>query len=398
MNILVTGADGMAASALVRNLEALRDGKNRTRPGLSIEKIFLFTRKSTDAELAAYAREADFVFHFAGVNRPDDPAEFVRGNVDLTAHLLGILRGAERKAGVMLASSVQATLAGRFGDSTYGRSKRAAEELVFAYGRERGVKAAVYRFPNLLGHSRPNYNSAVSTFCDAAANGRPFTVHDRSTTLELLAIDDLVEGMFDLLEEREAHCEYDGVCAVPTPGGAFCHVPTTYTVTLGEIADLLTEFRQQSETLLMPKMPAGSFAKKLFSLYLTYLPKEKMAYALCPHADERGSFTELMHTADCGQVSVNISRPGVTKGEHWHNGKWEQFIVVHGRALIRERNITTGETVEFEVSGDAPQSVYMLPGWTHSITNLSDTDDLVTVMTCNEIFDPQHPDTFREEV
>ena len=293
---------------------------------------------------------------------------------------------------------MQATLAGRFGNSEYGRSKKAGEELFFAYGAETGAKVAVYRFANLMGHSRPKYNSAISTFCWAVANDQPFTVNDRSTELEVLYIDDLVEGMFDLLEGKEQHCTFDGVETVLTEQGPYCCVPGTHKVTLGQIVDLLQEFKTQPASLLMPKMPQGSFAKKLFSLYLTYLPAEKFKYAMKMNCDARGSFTELLHTADCGQVSVNISKPGITKGQHWHNSKWEQFIVVHGHGIIRERNIHTGQTVEFEVSGDKIESVFMIPGWTHSIENLSDTEDLVTVMTCNEIFDPTHPDTFAEPV
>lgn len=312
--------------------------------------------------------------------------------------LLDTLKKYNNKAPIMLSSSIQATLAGRFGNSEYGRSKKAGEELFFQYGQETGVKVAVYRFPNLMGHSRPKYNSAVSTFCWAVANDEPFTVNDRSTELELLYIDDLVEGMFDLLEGKEQHCEFGGVEAVADVNGRYCYVPSTHKVTLGEIVDLLQEFKEQPTTLMMPKMPDGSFAKKLYSLYLTYLPKEKFKYALKMNADERGSFTELVHTADCGQVSVNISKPGITKGQHWHNSKWELFIVVAGHGLIQERNINTGEKVEFEVSGDKIEAVHMIPGWTHNIINLSETENLVTVMTCNEVFDPKKPDTFFEMV
>ena len=302
------------------------------------------------------------------------------------------------KAPIMLSSSIQATLAGRFGNSEYGRSKQAGEELFFQYGKENDVKVAVYRFPNLLGHSRPKYNSAVSTFCWAVANDEEFTVNDRSTELELLYIDDLVEGMFDLLEGKEQNCEFDGVETVADENGRYCYVPVTHKVTLGEIVDLLQEFKEQPVTLMMPKMPDGSFAKKLYSLYLTYLPTEKFKYALKMNVDDRGSFTELVHTQDCGQVSVNISRPGITKGQHWHNSKWELFIVVAGHGLIQERNINTGEKVEFEVSGDKIEAIHMIPGWTHNIINLSETENLVTVMTCNEIFDSNHPDTFGEPV
>ena len=395
MNILVTGAQGMVGAALCDNLKNIRDG---TRPGIHIDEIFEYTHSSTPAELEDYCAKADFVFHLAGVNRPERVEDFQAGNVDLTAQLLNCLKRQGSRAPVMLSSSVQATLAGRFGDSAYGRSKRAGEDLVFAYGKETGVPVYVYRFPNLMGHSRPNYNSAVSTFCWAVANGQPFTVNDRSTVLELLYIDDLVEGMFDLLEGKAQHCEFDGTETVLRDDGRYCCVPASHRVTLGEIVDLLQEFKTQPETLLMPKMPEGSFAKKLFSLYLTYLPAEQFKYPLKMNADARGSFTELLHTADCGQVSVNISKPGITKGQHWHNSKWEQFIVVHGTALIRERNLHTGETVEFRVSGEKIEAVRMIPGWTHSIINLSDTEELVTVMTCNEVFDPTRPDTFFEPV
>lgn len=398
MNILVTGAQGMVGAALCDNLKNIRDGKNRTRPGIHIDEIFEYTHSSTPAELEDYCAKADFVFHLAGVNRSEREEDFKTGNVDLTAQLLNCLKRHGNKAPVMLSSSIQATLSGRFGDSAYGRSKRAGEELVFAYGKETGVPVYVYRFPNLMGHSRPNYNSAVSTFCWAVANGQPFTVNDRSTVLELLYIDDLVEGMFDLLEGKERRCEFDGTETILQADGRYCCVPVTHKVTLGEIVDLLAAFKTQPETLLMPKMPGGSFAKKLFSLYLTYLPAEQFKYPLKMNVDQRGSFTELLHTLDCGQVSVNISRPGVTKGQHWHNSKWELFIVVHGTALIRERNLHTGETVEFRVSGEKIEAVRMIPGWTHSIINLSDTEELVTVMTCNEVFDPSRPDTFFEPV
>ena len=342
MNILVTGASGMVGTALRRNLEALRDGKNRTRPGLSIGEIYAYTRQSTVDELDAWCEKADFVFHLAGVNRPKDAAEFMAGNFGLSEQLLGMLKKHGNRAPVMLASSTQASLCGRFANSEYGKSKRAGEELFFAYGAGTGAKTAVYRFPNLMGHSRPNYNSAVSTFCYNLARDLPITVNDRSTELELLYIDDLIEGLFDLLEGKEQRCDYDGLDPIPNPA--------------------------------------------------------KVSYALKMNVDPRGSFTELLHTRDCGQVSVNITKPGVTKGNHWHNSKWEQFIVVHGRGLIRERNLSTGEVLEFEVSGEKIESVYMLPGWTHSIENLSDTEDLVTVMTCNEIFDPARPDTFFEPV
>lgn len=398
MKILVTGAKGMVGMALVNNLKTIRDGKNKTRPNLVIEEIFEYDLGNTAEELDAFTSKCDFVFHLAGVNRPEDPADFMKGNFGFTSELLDALKRHGNAAPVMLSSSIQATLAGRFGNSEYGRSKQAGEELLFNYGKETGAKIAVYRFPNLMGHSRPKYNSAVSTFCWAIANDQPYTVNDRSTELELLYIDDLVEGMFDLLEGKETRCEFDGVKTVIRADGRYCCVPNTHKVTLGEIIDLLLSFAEQPKTLMMPKMPDGSFAKKLYSLYLTYLPPEKVKYALKMNVDDRGSFTELVHTADCGQVSINISRPGITKGQHWHNSKWELFIVVKGHGLIRERNINTGETFEFEVSGDKIEAVHMIPGWTHNIINLSDTEDLVTVMTCNEIFNPSRPDTFREEV
>lgn len=398
MKILVTGAKGMVGTALCNNLKNIRDGKNRTRPGIQVEEIYEYDVNSTPEELDEYCAKADFVFNLAGVNRPENPEDFMKGNFGFASQLLDTLKKHNNKAGIMLSSSVQATLAGRFGNSEYGRSKKAGEELFFDYSKETGAPVYVYRFVNLMGHSRPKYNSAISTFCWAVANDEPFTVNDRSTELEVLYIDDLVEGMFDLLEGKGQHCEFDGVETVLQENGKYCCVPVTHKVTLGEIVDLLEEFKQQPISLLMPKMPEGSFAKKLFSLYLTYLPKEKMKYGLKMNCDDRGSFTELVHTTDCGQVSINISKPGITKGQHWHNSKWEQFIVVHGHGLIQERNINTGEMVEFEVSGDKIESIYMIPGWTHNIINLSDTEDLVTVMTCNEVFDSNHPDTFFEKV
>ena len=398
MNILITGAKGMVGTALAANLKNIRDGKNRTRPGIQIDEIYEYDLDSTGEELDEYCRKADFVFNLAGVNRPEDPEEFMRGNFGFASDLLNCLKKHNNKAAIMLSSSVQATLAGRFGNSEYGRSKKSGEALFFDYAKETGAKVAVYRFVNLMGHSRPKYNSAISTFCWAVANDEPFTVNDRATELEVLYIDDLVEGMYDLLEGREQHCEFQGTEAVPCQDGRFCYVPGAHKVTLGQIVDLLAQFKDQPASLLMPKMPDGSFAKKLFSLYLTYLPKEKFKYAMKMNCDARGSFTELVHTADCGQVSINISGPGITKGQHWHNSKWEQFIVVHGHGLIQQRNIHTNETVEFEVSGDKIEAVYMIPGWTHNIINLSDTEDLVTVMTCNEVFDPARPDTFAEPV
>ena len=388
----------MVGTALVSNLKNLRDGKNRTRPGLSIGEIYEYDRDSTPEELSTYCQNADFVFNLAGVNRPENPEDFMKGNFGFASQLLDTLKRHGNPAPIMLSSSIQATLSGRFGTSEYGRSKKAGEELFFDYARETGAPVYVYRFPNLMGHSRPNYNSAVSTFCWAVANDQPFTVNDPSTQLELLYIDDLMEGMFDLLEGKPQRCEFEGVETVLTPQGRYCCVPVTHKVTLGEIVELLQSFKAQPETLLMPPIPEGSFAKKLYSLYLTYLPTDKFRFPLKMNVDDRGSFTELLHTKDCGQVSINISKPGITKGQHWHNSKWELFIVVQGRALIRERNIHTGETVEFRVSGDKIEAVHMIPGWTHSIENLSETENLVTVMTCNEIFDPKRPDTFFEPV
>lgn len=398
MNILVTGAKGMVGTALVNNLKNIRDNKNRTRSAIHIDEIYEYDIQSTEEELNTYCQKADFIFHLAGVNRPENLEDFMKGNFGFTSQLLDTLKKYENKATIMLSSSIQATLSGRFGDSEYGRSKKAGEDLFFAYAEETDAKVAIYRFPNLMGHSRPKYNSAVSTFCWAVANDEEFTVNDRTTELELLYIDDLIDGMFDLLEGKEQHCEFDGVETVLRTDGRYCCVPVTHKVTLGEIVDLLQKFKTQPDSLLMPEMPEGSFAKKLFSLYLTYLPTDKFKYRLKMNEDDRGSFTELMHTLNCGQVSINISRPGITKGQHWHNSKWEQFIVVAGHGLIRERNINTGEMVEFEVSGDNIEAVYMIPGWSHNIINLSETENLVTVMTCNEVFDLSCPDTFYEPV
>ncbi len=398
MNILITGAKGMVGTALATNLYSIKEKKNTTRPDLHIGGIYEYDRNSTQEELEEYCAKADFVFHLAGVNRPKEKGEFMKGNFGFSSVLLDTLKKHKSSAVVMLASSIQASLVGRYADSDYGKSKLAGEELFLAYGKETGVKTAVYRFPNLMGHSRPGYNSAVSTFCHAIANDLPYTVHDRTTELELLYIDDLVEGMLDLLEGKEKHCEYEGFTPVERQNGRFCYVPLTYKVTLGKIVDLLLEFKAQPENLVMPKMPENSFEKKLYSLYLTYLPSGKFSFPLKMNADSRGSFTELLRTRDHGQVSVNISRPGVTKGEHWHSSKWELFIVVSGHGLIRERNIHTGETVEFEVDGDKLEAVYMVPGWTHSIVNLSETEELVTIMVCNEVFNREKPDTFREPV
>lgn len=397
MKILVTGAKGMVGTALINNLKNIKDGKNKTRPHIHIEEIYEYDL-GDEEKLDEYCAKCDFVFNLAGVNRPVNQEDFMKGNFGFASTLLETLKKHHNKCPIMLSSSIQATLSGRFGNSEYGRSKLAGEELFFKYAKEEGVKVYIYRFPNLMGHSRPKYNSAVSTFCWAIANDKEFFVNDRSTELELLYIDDLIEGMFDLLEGKEKHCEFKDTETVLNDSGRYCCVPITHKVTLGEIVDLLLEFKNQPVSLLMPKMPNGSFAKKLFSLYLSYLPTSKFKYALKMNVDERGSFTELVHTLDCGQVSINVSKPGITKGNHWHNSKWEQFIVVSGHGLIQERNINTGEFVEFEVSGDKIEAVYMIPGWTHNIINLSNTENLVTVMTCNEIFDKDHPDTFFEIV
>lgn len=398
MNILVTGAKGMVGTALVNNLYNIKNNKNRTRPNIHIDEIYCYDMDSTAEELELYCQRADFVFNLAGVNRPKNNEEFMNGNFGFASTLLDTLKKYQNNCPVMLASSIQATLIGRYGTSDYGRSKLAGEELFFQYGKETGAKIAVYRFPNLMGHSRPNYNSAISTFCHAIANDLPYTVNDRNTELELLYIDDLVEGMFDLLEGKEIHCEYDGLEPVPTENGRYCYIPVTHKETLGHIIDLLESFKQQPQTLMMPSIPEDSFAKKLYSLYLTYLPKEKIAFDLKMNCDARGSFTELLKTTDHGQFSVNITKPGVTKGQHWHNSKWEFFIVVSGHGLIQERKIGSDEVIEFEVSGEKIQAVHMIPGWTHNIINLSDTEDLVTMMWANEIFDPDHPDTFGEPV
>ena len=410
MNILVTGAKGMVGTALVANLYNIKENKNKARPNLKVDEIYEYDLDSTLKELEEYCKKAEFVFNLAGVNRPQNDEEFMSGNYGFASMLLDTLKKYDNKATVMLSSSIQAALVGRYKASDYGKSKLAGEELFFQYGEETGAKIAIYRFSNLMGHSRPNYNSAVSTFCNAVANDLPFTVNDRSTELELLYIDDLMEAMLDLLEGKEKHCEYpgigeivngivyDGLTPCEKTNGRYCYVPTTHKATLGEIVDLLEAFKQQPKTLMMPNIPEGNFAKKLYSLYLTYLPREKFAFDLKMNCDARGSFTELLKTSNHGQISVNISKPGVTKGQHWHNSKWEIFVVVSGHGLIQERKIGTDEVIEFEVSGDRIQAVHMIPGWTHNIINLSDTENLVTIMWVNEIFDPKHPDTFGEYV
>ena len=399
MNILVTGAKGFVGKNLVENLRCIKDGKNTTRPALKIDEIYEYDVESDKKQLFYYCERADFVFNLAGVNRPKDEGEFMKGNFGFASELLETLKKCKNTCPVMLSSSVQATLAGRFQTSEYGKSKLAGEELFFDYSRETGAKVLVYRFPNLFGKwCRPNYNSAVATFCYNTANDLPLTINDRNTVLELLYIDDLVEGLLDALEGKAQYCEYEGVEAKGEKDGRYAYIPVTHKVTLGEIADTLEEFKTQPESLIMPEIPYGSFAKKLYSTYLSYLPKEKVSFPLKMNADNRGSFTELLKTASCGQFSVNISKPGITKGEHWHNTKWEFFIVVSGKALIQERKIGTDEILEFYVSGEKIEAVHMLPGYTHNIINLSDTEDLITLMWANESFDKNRPDTFFEKV
>ncbi|MBS7359065.1 MAG: capsular polysaccharide biosynthesis protein CapF [Oscillospiraceae bacterium] len=399
MNVLITGANGFVGKNLVANLQNIKDGKNRTRPNIKIDNIYCYDIDSTDEELNEYCKNADFVFNLAGVNRPKEQSEFMSGNFGFGEVLLYTLKKYGNTCPVMLSSSIQATLIGRYGESDYGKSKLAGENLFFDYSKETGAKVLVYRFPNLFGKwCRPNYNSAVATFCNNIANDLPITVTDPSVQLELLYIDDLVEEMFDALEGKEHHCEFDGLNTVLTKNGKFCAVPTTHFVTLGEIVELLNSFKEQPVSLVVPEIPNNSFAKKLYSTYLSYLPKEKTVFPLKMNIDDRGSFTELLKTEKCGQFSVNISKPGITKGQHWHNSKWEFFIVVSGHGLIRERKIGSDEIIEFEVTGDNIKAVHMLPGYTHNIINLSDTENLVTVMWANEQFDPKHPDTFGEIV
>ena len=397
MNILVTGAKGFVGKNLCAALKNIRDGKDRTR-NIKIEEIFEYDIDTEKSLLDGFCEKADFVFNLAGVNRPKDNSEFMQGNFGFASELLDMLKKHNNKCRVMLSSSIQATLIGRY-DSDYGRSKKAGEDLFFKYSEETGAKVLVYRFPNLFGKwCRPNYNSAVATFCNNTANDLPITVNDRNTELELLYIDDLVAEMLDALESNEHHCEFDGINTVITESGKYCAVPTTHKVTLGEIVDLLEQFKNQPKTLLMPEIPNNSLAKKLYSTYLSYLPKEKVSFPLKMNIDERGSFTELLKTANCGQFSVNISKPGITKGQHWHNSKWEFFIVVSGHGLIEERKIGSDEVLRFEVTGEKIEAIHMLPGCTHNIINLSDTEDLVTLMWANEQFDPSHPDTYFEEV
>ena len=399
MNILVTGAAGFVGRNLVENLKNIKADKNKTRPEIKIEEIYEYDLSSTAEDLEEYCEKADFVFHLAGVNRPQNPEDFQKGNFGLASELLHILKKYKNKAPVMLSSSVQASLSGRFGTSEYGRSKKAGEELFFQYAKETGAKVLVYRFPNIVGKwIRPNYNSAVGTFCHNIARDLPITVNDPKVELEVLFIDDLVLEMMDALEGKEHHCSFNGTEAVPSENGNYCYVPISYKATLGYIVDCLKAFHEQPKTLLMPPMRKDSFEKKLYSMYLSYLPKDKMIYDLQMIKDERGSFTEVLKTADSGQFSVNVSKPGITKGEHWHNSKWEIFVVVSGHGLIQERDIRTKEVIEFEVSGDKLQAVQMLPGYTHNIINLSETENLVTLMWANESFDKENPDTYFEKV
>ncbi|MBQ3210382.1 MAG: NAD-dependent epimerase/dehydratase family protein [Oscillospiraceae bacterium] len=399
MNILVTGAAGFVGKNLCAALKNIKDGKDRRFPSLQLDEIFEYTRAHSDEVLEDWCRRTDFVFNLAGVNRPKDEGEFIKGNRDFGEKLLGFLERAGNKCPVMLSSSLQASLEGRFAGSVYGKSKLAGEELFFDYARRTGATVLVYRFPNLFGKwCRPNYNSAVATFCNNMANDLPITVNDSSTMLELLYIDDLVDEMLAAVQGCAHRCNYEGMEPVPSDDGRFCYAPVTHKVTLGEIVSLLESFKAQPETLLMPEIAPGSFAKKLYSTYLSYLPREKAAFPLKMNEDARGSFTELLKTTAHGQFSVNISKPGITKGEHWHNTKWEFFIVVSGRGLIRQRKIGSDEVLDFYVSGDKIEAVHMLPGYTHNIINLSDTENMVTLMWANECFDPKRPDTFFEAV
>lgn len=399
MKILVTGAAGFVGKNLVCALKNIRDGKDFTRPNIQIDEIYEYDLDATLVQLDEYCTKADFVFNLAGVNRPKDPAEFKEGNFGFASTLLDILKKHNNKATVMLSSSIQASLIGRYANSDYGKSKLAGEELFFEYAKDTGAKVLVYRFPNLFGKwCRPNYNSAVATFCNNIANDLPIQINNRATELELLYIDDLITEMLDALEGKAHRCTFNGVSTVLQDDGRYCTVPVSHQVTLGEIADLLNTFTVQPQTLTMPEIPNNSFTKKLYSTYLSYLPKEKVAFPLKMNVDDRGSFTELLKTANCGQFSVNISKPGITKGQHWHNSKWEFFIVVSGHGLIQERKIDSKEVLNFEVSGDKIEAIHMLPGYTHNIINLSENENLVTVMWANEVFNPQHPDTFGEVV
>ncbi len=399
MNILVTGAKGFVGKNLCATLYNIRDGKDRTRPELKIDEVYEYDIDTDPKMLDEWCRKCDFVFNLAGVNRPKETSEFMEGNFGFASTLLDTLKKYGNKCPVMLSSSQQASLTGRFGNSEYGRSKKAGEELFLKYQEETGAKVLVYRFPNLFGKwCRPNYNSAVATFCNNIANDLPIQVNDPNVELELLYIDDLVQEMLNCMEGKEHRCEFEGLEVIDGPMGHYCYCPVTHKVTLGRIVELLHQFAEQPKTLMIPEIPFNSLEKKLYSTYLSYLPKEKVAFPLKMNVDDRGSFTELVHTLNCGQVSINISKPGITKGQHWHNTKWEFFIVVAGHGLIQERKIGSDEVIEFEVSGDNIQCVHMLPGYTHNIINLSETENLVTVMYCNEIFNPNKPDTYFEPV
>lgn len=399
MKILVTGAKGFVGKNLVAQLKNIQEGKAKCYGDLTISAVYEYDIDSTLEELDAYCKDCDFVFNLAGVNRPQNQDEFMQGNFGFASTLLDNLKKYSNTCPVMISSSIQATLAGRFGTSEYGKSKKAGEELMFQYGEETGAKVLVYRFPNLFGKwCRPNYNSAVATFCNNIANDLPIQVNDASVELELLYIDDLVDEMMAALKGEEHRCEFDGVETILTADGKYCAAPITHKVTLGEIVELLDQFKNQPATQIIPEIPYNSFAKKLYSTYLSYLPKEKISFPLKMNIDARGSFTELLRSEKCGQVSINISKPGITKGQHWHNTKWEFFIVVAGHGLIQERKIGSDEVIEFEVSGDKIEAIHMLPGYTHNIINLSGTEDLVTVMWANESFDPNKPDTYFEPV
>ena len=398
MNVLVTGAYGFVGKNLCEALKNIRDGKDKTR-SIKIDNVFEYDLATPEEYLADYAEHADFVFNLAGVNRPKENSEFMAGNFGFADKLLGCLKDAKNTCPVMISSSIQATLIGRYGESDYGKSKQAGEELLFEYGKNTGARVLVYRFPNLFGKwCRPNYNSAVATFCNNIANDLPIQVNDRNIELELLYIDDLVDEMLDALEGKEHRCNYDGLTPVMDENGRYCVAPVTHKVTLGEIVDLLYTFAEQPKTLVVPEIPKGSFAKKLYSTFLSYLPAEKISFPLKMNVDQRGSFTELIKSEKCGQVSINISKPGITKGQHWHNTKWEFFIVVSGKGLIQMRKIGSDEVLNFEVSGEKIEAIHMLPGYTHNIINLSETEDLVTVMWANESFDSNKPDTFFEQV
>ena len=419
MKILVTGAKGFVGKNLCAQLNNIKEGKAKCYGDLTVSAVYEYDIDSTVEELDRFCSDCDFVFNLAGVNRPQTPEEFMQGNFGFASLLLDTLKKHNNTCPVMISSSIQATLAGRFGTSEYGKSKKAGEELMFEYEKETGAKVLVYRFPNLFGKwCRPNYNSAVATFCNNIANDLPIQVNDRSVEMELLYVDDLVDEMIAALKGNEHHCDYDGIDVIPTVissdqcssvissersesrnlTGRYCYCPVTHKITLGEIVDLISSFADQPKTLMIPEIPENSFAKKLYSTYLSYLPKEKVSFPLKMNVDDRGSFTELVHTLNCGQVSINISKPGITKGQHWHNTKWEFFIVVSGHGLIQQRRVGSDEVLNFEVSGDKIEAVHMLPGYTHNIINLSDTENLVTVMYCNEIFNPNKPDTYFEPV